>query len=62
MLCKSKNQPPWLYATIDAETKLLLGVRVSDRRRTDPAAVFLSQPAEKHDFSETTFLVNGMAT
>jgi putative transposase len=30
----------WLYAAIDLETKLLLGVRISERRRTDPAAAF----------------------
>jgi putative transposase len=50
----------WLYAAIDIETKLLLGVRISERRGTDPAAAFLGQLAEKHDFSETTFLVDGM--
>ena len=50
----------WLYAAIDVETKLLLGVRLSERRGTDPTAAFLGQLAEKHDFSETTFLVNGM--
>ncbi len=50
----------WLYAAIDVETKLLLGVRLSDRRGTDPAAAFLGQLAEKHDVSETTFLVDGM--
>jgi putative transposase len=33
----------WLYAAIDVETKLLLGVRLSDRRGTDPAAAFLGQ-------------------
>ncbi len=50
----------WLYAAIDVDTKLLLGVYLSERRGTDPAAVFLDQLAEKHDFSETTFLVDGM--
>lgn len=33
----------WLYAAIDVDTKLLLGVRISKRRGTDPAAVFLGQ-------------------
>ena len=50
----------WLYAAIDVETKLLLGAVVSERRGTDPAAEFLGRLAEKHDFSETTFLVDGM--
>jgi putative transposase len=52
----------WLYAAIDVETKLLLGVHISDRRGTDPAAAFLSQLAEIHDLSDATFLVDGMAT
>ena len=50
----------WVYAAIDLETKLLLDVSVSRRRGTDPAAAFLGQLAEKHDVSETTFLVDGM--
>lgn len=50
----------WLYATIDGETKLLLGAVVSERQGTDPAAEFLGRLAEKHDSSETTFLVGGM--
>lgn len=51
-------QQHWLYAAIDVEMKLLLGVRISDRRGTDPAAVFLSQLAEKHDLFDATFLVD----
>ena len=35
----------WLYAAIDVNTKLLLGVYLSERRGTDPAAVFLGQLA-----------------
>ena len=50
----------WVSAAIDLETKLLLGVSVSRRRGTDPAAEFLGQLAEKHDVSEPTFLVDGM--
>ena len=50
----------WVYAAIDLDSKLLLDVSVSRRRGTDPAAAFLGQLAEKHDVSETTFLVDGM--
>ena len=50
----------WLYAAIDLETTLLFGVRISNRRGTDPAAAFLGQLAEKHNLSDATFLVNGM--
>jgi putative transposase len=51
----------WLYAAIDVETKLLLGVRISERRGTDPAAAFLGRLAEKHDLSDATFLVDGIS-
>ena len=57
---KIGTEQHWLYAAIDVETKLLLGVRLTERRGTGPAAAFLGQLAEKHDFSETTFLVDGM--
>ncbi|MFC7010031.1 IS6 family transposase [Halalkalicoccus salilacus] len=55
------TEQQWLYAAIDIETKLMLGVRIFDRRGTDPAAAFLGQLAEKHDLSKTTFLVDGMS-
>ena len=42
------------------QAKLLLGAVVSERRGTDPDAAFLGRLAEKHDFSETTFLVDSM--
>jgi putative transposase len=57
---KIGNEQQWLYAAIDVEMKLLLGVRLSQRRGTDPAATFLGQLAEKHDLSDATFLVDGM--
>ena len=50
---KIGTEQHWLYAAIDIDTKLLLGVYLAERRGTDPAA-------EKHDFSATTFLVDGM--
>jgi putative transposase len=57
---KIGTEQHWLYAAIDVETKLLLGVWISPRRGTDPAAEFLGRLAEKHDLSEATFLVDGM--
>jgi transposase-like protein len=49
----------WVYAAIDLDSKLLLGVDLFDRRGTDPATEFLEQLAEKHDLSNTEFLVDG---
>ncbi len=57
---KIGTEQHWLYVAINVETKLLLGAVVSERRGTDPAAAFLGRLAEKHDFSETTFLVDDM--
>ena len=57
---KIGTQRHWLYAAIDIETKLLLGVRISEHRGIDPTAAVLGQLVEKHDFSEATFLVDGM--
>ena len=50
----------WLYAALDIDSKLLLGVRVSRWRGTRPASAFLSELNERHDLSETEFLVDGM--
>jgi len=47
-----------LYAAIDLDTKLILDVALFGRHGTDPAAAFLSGLAEKHDLSDTTFLVD----
>ena len=49
----------WVYAAIDLDSKLLLGIDLFDRRGTDPATEFLEQLAEKHDLSNTEFLVDG---
>ena len=49
----------WVYAAIDLDTKVLLDVAVFGRRGTDPAAAFLHGLAQKHDCSETVFLVDG---
>ena len=52
------GEEKWLYAAIDTESKLLLEVDVYSRRGTDPAAAFLHRLIEKHDVSETEFLVD----
>ncbi|MDZ7745860.1 MAG: IS6 family transposase [Halobacteriales archaeon] len=49
----------WVYAAIDLDSKLLLGVELFDRRGTDPATKFLEQLTEKHDLSNAEFLVDG---
>jgi putative transposase len=47
-----------LYAAIDIDTKLILGVALFGRHSTDPAAAFLQKIHEKHDLSEAEFLVD----
>ena len=42
------------------DSKLLLGVRVSRWRGTRPTSAFLSELKDRHDFSKTEFLVDGM--
>jgi putative transposase len=54
------GEQKWLYAAIDTDSKLLLEIDVFSRRRTDPAAAFLHRLTEKHEISETEFLVDGM--
>jgi putative transposase len=48
----------WLCAAIDIDTKVILDVALFGRHGTDPAAAFLSDLAEKHDLSDTVFLVD----
>ncbi|MDL0133711.1 IS6 family transposase [Halobacterium salinarum] len=55
---KINGEWSWLYAAIDLDTKLILDVALFGRHGTDPAAAFLSRLAEKHDLSDTTFLVD----
>jgi len=50
----------WVYAAIDVDSKLLLGVRVSRWRGTRPASAFLSELKGRHDLSEAEFLVDDM--
>lgn len=52
------GEKKWLYAAIDMDSKLLLEVDVYSRRGTDPTAAFLPRLTEKHDVSETGFLVD----
>jgi putative transposase len=56
---KINGEWSWLYAAIDIETKLILDVQLFGRHGTDPAAAFLDGLCEKHDLSETVFLVDG---
>jgi len=55
---KINGEWSWVYAAIDIDTKLILDVALFGRHGTDPAAAFLSGLAEKHDLSDTTFLVD----
>jgi putative transposase len=55
---KINGEWSWLYAAIDVDTKLLLDVELFSRRGTNPAAAFLHRLREKHDLSETVFLVD----
>jgi putative transposase len=48
-----------VYAAIDLDSKLILDAELFGRHGTDPAAAFLHRLAEKHDLSETMFLVDG---
>jgi putative transposase len=55
---KINGEWSWLYAAIDLDTKLILDVALFGRHGTNPAAAFLSGLAEKHDLSDTVFLVD----
>jgi len=48
----------WVYATIDLDTTLILGVELFGRHGTDPAAAFLHKLTEQHDLSDAELLVN----
>ena len=49
----------WVYAAIHIGAKLILDVELFGRHGTDPAAAFLHRLTEKHDLTETVFLVDG---
>ena len=46
---KINGEWSWLYAAIDLDTKLILGVDLFGTHGTDPAAAFLHRLSEKHD-------------
>jgi transposase-like protein len=48
-----------VYAAIDLDSRVLLGVDLFERRGTDLATEFLRQLTGKHDFPATEFLVDG---
>jgi len=56
---KLNGELSWLYAAIDLDTKLVLGVDVFARCSTDPAAAFLRELDEKHDLPDAVFLIDG---
>lgn len=49
----------WVYTAINADFRLILDVAVFGRRGADPATAFLHRLTEKHDLSDTMFLVDG---
>jgi transposase-like protein len=53
------GEDKWLYAAVDTESKLLLEIDVYSCCGTDLAAAFLHRLTEKHDVSDTEFLVDG---
>jgi putative transposase len=55
---KINGEWSWLYAAIDIDTKVILDMALFGRHGTDPAAAFLSGLDEKHDLSDTVFLVD----
>ena len=56
---KVNGEWSWVYTAIVIETKLLLDIEVFVRHGTDQAAMFLGQLAQKHNLSDTVFLVDG---
>ena len=52
------GETKWLYAAVDTDSKLLLDIEVFSRRGTDPASAFLHRLTEKHEVSDTEFLVD----
>jgi len=55
---KIYSERKWLYAANATESKLLLEVNVHGRRGICSAAAILDRLTEKHDLSESEFLVN----
>jgi putative transposase len=55
---KINGELSWLYAAIDLDTKVILGVELFGRHGTNPAAAFLHKLTEQHDLSEAELLVD----
>ncbi len=55
---RADGDKKWLYAAVDTESKLLLEIDVYNHREAGPPAAFLHRLTEKHDVSETEFLVD----
>ena len=53
-----RRETKWLYAAIDADSKLLLEDEVFSRRGTDPASGFLHRLTQKRDVSDAEFLTD----
>ncbi len=49
----------WLYTAVDPETNELLHTTLEPTRNTMIAQQFLTEVGEKHDVSETVFLIDG---
>ncbi len=53
------DQQYWLYAAVNPETNELLHIRLFSTTTTALTEIFLRELAEKHDLSDTVFLVDG---
>ncbi len=49
---KINDEWSWLYAAIDLDNMLILGVNLFGSHRTNPTAAFLHGLSEKHDLSD----------
>lgn len=53
------DQQYWLYTAVDPETDELLHIHLFSTTTTSLTEIFLWELAEKHDISDTVFLVDG---
>ncbi|SET15693.1 IS6 family transposase [Natrinema hispanicum] len=54
------EEKAWLYASINVDSKVVHGARLSKHRGLDPAEQFLEELKEKHRVADAEFLVDGM--
>ena len=52
------DQRYWLYAAVDPDTNEFLHMRLFPTRTTAPTKMFLQELTEKHDLTDTVFLVD----